>query len=132
MVKTEILLKLLKENPDLPILPLVDSEIIGEDHARYIGSIGNVCVGEYAVYDDRAILDRAEFKKSYYANNEDWLSDNVGYKSEISETAVNAGRYTPEEFVQNVKARKKIDDFLENAAEAYFKKAIILYVDLPE
>ena len=35
MTKTEELLKLIKENPDLPIVPMVDGEVVGDDCYRY-------------------------------------------------------------------------------------------------
>ena len=48
MTKTEKFLKLVQENPDLPILPMVDSEIVADDEARWwIGDWGNAEVGEY-------------------------------------------------------------------------------------
>ena len=35
------LLELVKQNPDLPILPMVDSEIVGDDgYCRWMGSWG--------------------------------------------------------------------------------------------
>ena len=39
--RLDVLFKLIKENPDLPILPMVDSEIVADDFcARWTGSRG--------------------------------------------------------------------------------------------
>lgn len=45
----ENLVKLMKENPELPVVPLVDAEICGDEYASYIGSWGHVKVEEYIV-----------------------------------------------------------------------------------
>lgn len=63
--KLEQLLQLMKENPDLPVLPMVDSEIVADsDYARWVGSWGmsrlaRYWVGEekYYFYDENNIED---------------------------------------------------------------------------
>lgn len=48
------LFKLIKENPDLPIIPMVDSEIVADDVcARWIGSCGSAEITEYIIGDER-------------------------------------------------------------------------------
>ena len=48
------LFKLIKENPDLPILPMVDSEIVADDvYARWTGSWGSAEITEYIIGDER-------------------------------------------------------------------------------
>lgn len=48
MTNTEKLLQLIKENPELPIVPMVDSEIVGDDsYGWWIGRWGNAEVGHY-------------------------------------------------------------------------------------
>ena len=42
------LFKLINENPELPILPMVDSEIVADDcYSRWIASWGNAEITEY-------------------------------------------------------------------------------------
>ena len=55
------LLQLIKDNPDLPIVPMVDAEVAGDDSGYYMGSLGEVKVDEYVIssyyyYDDRVIF----------------------------------------------------------------------------
>ena len=45
----EELLKLIRDNPDLPIVPMVDAEIVGDDYGRYLGSWGCAYVDEYLI-----------------------------------------------------------------------------------
>lgn len=51
-VKTKMFLEIVANNPDLPVLPMVDGEIVGsDDYCRWIGSFGNSRVDEYVVDD---------------------------------------------------------------------------------
>lgn len=50
---TEELFKLIAENPDLPIVPMVDGEIVGDDCGRWIGAWGSSYIGEYILGADR-------------------------------------------------------------------------------
>lgn len=46
--KAEELFKLMADNPDLPVVPMVDSEIVADDgYNRWIGSWGCAYIGEY-------------------------------------------------------------------------------------
>lgn len=53
MSKIDELLKLIKENPDLPIVPMVDSEVCGDDNQWYLGSWGSSELTEYYVGRER-------------------------------------------------------------------------------
>lgn len=41
------LLTLVRENPDLPVVPMVEAEVVGDDWGRWIGKIGDVRIDEY-------------------------------------------------------------------------------------
>ena len=48
------LLKLIEENPDLEIIPMVDSEIVcGDEYSNWLGSWGNARIDEYWNSDER-------------------------------------------------------------------------------
>lgn len=49
MKKIDKLLKLIKENPYLPIVPMVDGEIAGDDYSYYVGKWGDSCIDEYFI-----------------------------------------------------------------------------------
>lgn len=48
MTNIETLLTLIKENPDLPIVPLVDSEVVADDcYSWWLGAWGRAEIKEY-------------------------------------------------------------------------------------
>lgn len=56
MTNTEKLLELIKDNPELPIVPIVDGEIVGDDCDYWLGAWGNVQIDEYLMTDDQVVL----------------------------------------------------------------------------
>ena len=70
------LFKLINENPELPILPMVDSEIVADDgYARWTGSWGSSEIDEYYITNE----------KVHFKDADDWeeiadvLSSEFGY-----------------------------------------------------
>lgn len=45
----EELFKLIQENPDLPIVPMADSEIVADDCGYWLGAWGRADVDEYVI-----------------------------------------------------------------------------------
>ena len=73
MTKTEELLELIKENPDLPVVPMVDGEIVGDDSCQYwLGRWGHSEVTEYYIGREKV-----HFKDD---DEEDVLNDLEGCK----------------------------------------------------
>ena len=74
--RLEELFRLIKENPDLPILPMVDSEIVADDgYAQWTGSWGRAHIEEYYITEERI-----HFKESDdFGEVEDVLSSEYGY-----------------------------------------------------
>lgn len=50
------LFKLIQEHPELPIVPMVYSEIIADDYGYYIGAWGHAQVDEYIITDGRILF----------------------------------------------------------------------------
>lgn len=70
------LLKLIEENPNLPIVPMVGTEVVCDDSYRYwLGDWGSYYVGEYVLYEtkyeSRFFDDRADLKEVYYDDHYD-------------------------------------------------------------
>lgn len=127
--RNQELLKLVSENPDLPIIAMVDCDVVVEDSGRWIGYFSRVELGEYTTRDDRYYDDREEFKARYYSDNEEELCERFGYCPYVSEYSVEKGRHTVEQFEANEKAEEAINKHLDEIAEKAFTKAIIVYVD---
>lgn len=103
------LLQLIKENPDLPIVPAVDSEICWGDYARYIGNWGCAYIDEYLIaktYDERLL----------------YKSDNDIYDT--------LERYlTTEEFENLPESDEKCEEIYRNLP---WKKVIFVNIDTME
>lgn len=130
--KVKELLRLVKENPDLPIVPMVDCDVVGEDCGRWMGAFGSASVGEYALFNDRYYDDRDDFKEDYYSNNDEELDKKFGYNPKFSDYAFACGNCSAEELQKNNEADAKMEEYLDEIAESYFTKAIIVNIDLPE
>lgn len=101
------LLQIIKENPDLKIIPMVDSEIVCDDNHNYwMGSWGNAEVDEYYISDGRIYL------KSY--DEEDLINDVAC--DEIDENE------------NDVEAMKKAEEIVKGYD---WRKAIIVYIQTP-
>lgn len=125
--RNQELLRIVAENPDLPIVAMVDSDVVCEDNGWWLASFGNVEVGEYALYDDEYFDDRDSFKERYYERNDDELCERFNFNPFIRR-----GNYTKEQLAANDEADKELEKYLDELAEKHFKKAIIVYVGLPD
>ena len=103
--KINELLSLIKSNPDLPILPMVDYEIIGEDYGRWAGSWGHAYVGEYIMGNERV-----------------WFYDDDDERERVLEDCVGGADFWREP-----------EDDVKRAYDALpWIRAIIVNIDLPE
>ena len=109
------LLRLVAENPSLPVVPMVYSEVVqDEGYAWWLGSFGEVSVDEYVM-----------FKSSKYDDGKYYTKDD---QDEIEEIIA--------EWVSEENPQMSDEDIFAEAhrqAEALpWKKAILVYVNLPE
>ena len=102
--KTQELLNLIRQNPDLEVVPFVNYEICAEDHSYWLGKFGECYVGDYALYNERYFEEPDELKEEYYNQNND---DYEG----LSEL--------------------EIEKILEEKTSGMWKRAIIVYIELP-
>lgn len=60
------LITLAADHPELPIIAMVDGEVVGDDsYSRWVGYFGSVELGEFVLYNDRFIDDREISKISF-------------------------------------------------------------------
>lgn len=129
----QTLIDLAKEHPDLPIVAMVDGEIVGcDDYGRWLGGVGNVELGEYVLFDDRFIDDRENFKEKYYDYNDDELCEKFGYEPGINEYTLKNGHCTRKRYEENKENKKRLEAYLDEVAERVFKAAIIVNIDFPD
>lgn len=123
---TEALLRIASENPELPIIAMVDSDVVYEDFGKFLGSIGAVSVGEYVCYNERYYDDREVFKEDYYCQNDESLCERFGYCPWTNDYAL-----TKEQYDGNKKAHEALEKYLDEVAEKAFTKVIIVYICEP-
>ena len=73
----EELFKLMRENPDLPVMPMVDGEIPGDDCGYWLGAWGTAQLDEYLVASDRVIFKSDD---DVFDTLERFLSDDEFYR----------------------------------------------------
>lgn len=127
----KVLLDLIKENPELPIICMVESDIIGDDYGRWMAQIGWSEVGEFASYNERFYDDREEFTEDYYNHNDEILDERFGYNPCMSYPDAQK-RYTKADIEANKEAEARLDKYLDEVADRAFKRAILVYIDPPD
>jgi len=111
MMDTRDLLKILSENPDLPILCMVDGELVADERcARWAACVGSAEVKEYITMEEEWIFGQSVF-----------------FKDDADEMADMMCECEPEETYEQ--AHKAAE---EKVANMGWIKAIVLYIDLPE
>ena len=81
------LLKLIMENPDLPIVPVVDTELVASDEfAWWIGSWGKASIEEIYQDDERVYI-RSRDEEMLIDQALYWLEDKAATEEEAYELA---------------------------------------------
>lgn len=111
------LIKLIQENPDLPVIPMVESEAVNYDFTHTVTSFGKAYVEEYAVYGDGYYSDRESFKEDYYDCHDEELCERFNYNPRL-----------PNSNEENNKQERLLDEYLDGIVDQYFKKAIVVYI----
>lgn len=87
------LLKLIKENPELEIVPMVDSEIGGHDYSYYTAEWGAAEIDEYHCSDERIYFKEQDFEElvnEFIDNNHEEYNDLTDEELEkLSEEKIN-------------------------------------------
>ena len=128
---TETILRVVAENPTLPIIAMVDSDVVCEDYGRWLASIGSISVGEYACYNEQYYDDRERFKEEYYDQNDEALCEKFGYQPWIGYFELKQGEVTREQYDENKDREAAMERYLDEIAERAFSKAIIINIDTP-
>lgn len=111
MSNIEKLLELVKENPDLPIVPMVDGEIAAEDCGYWMGKWGDCKIEEYYKGEEKI-----HFKDD---DVEEVLCDMVGCHYGCDKNGKDIYELSDEEW----------DELYQNLP---WVKNIIVYIDMPD
>ena len=110
--KFQELYKLMQENPGLPVVPMVDSEVVCDDGGYWFGSWQSASVDSFYCPND---------EQTWFRSDDDlvsWFESKWEYEEEGIPDDM------PDEEAYEI-MRKKIDALP-------WKKAIIVYIGLPE
>lgn len=102
------LLELIKANPDLPIVPMVDGEIPGDDSGYWLGAWGRARVDEYLL-----------------TRNNEWMV----FKSDGDVFDVLEKHLSDEEFEKLPETEAECRPFYDALP---WTKAILVYIGLPD
>lgn len=126
------LIKLVAENPELPIIALVNGNVCWEDNLWWMASFSSVAVAEVGLVGERYYDDRDSFKEAYYDKYDDKLTQRFNYRPCLSLDNNRWGEVSPEEIRANEVAETRLDAYLEEMADRYMKKCIVVYIDEPD
>lgn len=73
----EKLIELVRENPDLPIIPMVDGEVVPDDSCmQWMGSWGDCCIDHYIIAKERVyFLDDDEEEILAALHGQEWVEE---------------------------------------------------------
>lgn len=105
MSNIENLINLIQENPDLPVIPMVEYEVVADDdYIRWMASIGDSKISDFCIWNDRVYTDKQNLI-------EDLIDEEYFFSEE-----------TDDEILES--AQKQANEIMQ--------KAIILNIDLPD
>lgn len=104
MKNIEKLIELMNDNPDLPVVPMVETEVVGADtYSRWIASFGDCRVSDFYIGEERVYTDKDDLVEELVEN----------------------------EYFDLDKPDEEIWQIAEKRANKLMKKAIIVNIDLP-
>ena len=71
------LIKLSTDNPDLPIIPIVENEVVYDtfQDCSWLGKFSYCSIGEYAQYGEGYIIDDRQYLEEVYGEDHEELSE---------------------------------------------------------
>ena len=123
------LLKLVAENPELPVVAMVDGEICWDDCRYWLGSFTRAEITELGLIGDRYYDDRDDFKEAYYDKYCEELDEKFNFNPVISAFG---NYYTNEAIKTNEEAENGLEAYLDEMADKYMTKMIAVYVGPPD
>lgn len=121
------LVDIVTANPELPIVAMVNGDICDGEGRYWMASFTSVEVTEVGIVGERVYDDRDSFKEAYYDKYDDELTERFGYTPCLC-----LKNCTPEKIKANDEAEEKLEAYLDEMADKYMKKAIVVYINEPD
>lgn len=132
MQVNEDLLKLIAENPELPVVPLVNGEICWDDCSCWMGAFSAASIELVGLIGDHWYDDVDSFKEVYYDKYSTELCEKFNYEPRCCTVSVERGEYTQEQFTANCLAEEQLENYLSEMVKKYMKRCIVVYVEAPD
>lgn len=127
MVNNSKFIKMVQDNPKLPIIPIIEPGMYPEDsNGMCIGHFDDARMGEIASYDRKYFDDRQDFKQTYYKDNKESIDYRFRVDPDITVTSVDATLLCTEDSDTDIYRNGLINTYLDDIADSYFKQAIIV------
>jgi hypothetical protein len=126
------LLELVAANPDLPIVAMVNGEVCWDDNCYWMASFSAASIELVGLIGDHWYDDKDSFTEVYYDKYADELCEKFNYEPRCCVASVERGEYTQEQFEANCLAEAELDKYLNETADKYMRKCIVVYVDAPD
>ena len=131
MVNTQ-LLTLVAENPELPIVAMVDGEVCWDDSCRWMASFSAASIELVGLIGEHWYDDVDSFKEVYYDKYSEELCEKFNYDPRCCVASIQRGEHTEEQFAANCLAEAELENYLDEMVKKYMKRCIVVYVDAPE
>lgn len=115
------IIKLIVENPELPVYAMVDGEVCGDSTLMWLGSFTKALVTEIGIVGDRFYDDRDDFKDAYYDKHDEELDKKFNYNACLAITGDPAANANG----------ARLEEYLDKIADEHMIKAVVVYVREP-
>lgn len=126
------LVELVAENPELPIVAMVNGEICWDDGHYWMGGFSAASIELIGLIGDRWYDDVESFKEVYYDKYSEELCEKFNYEPRCCTASVERGEHTQEQFEANCTAEAELEKYLDEMAIKYMRRCIVVYVDSPD
>lgn len=126
------LIELVTQNPDLPIVAMVNGEVCWDDGCYWMARFSSASIEMVGLIGERWYDDKDSFTEAYYDKYADELCEKFNYDPRCCAINVDRGLYTQEQFAANCFADAELEKYLDEMAAKYMKKCIVVYVDEPD
>lgn len=126
------LIKLVAENPELPIVAMVNGDLCFDDNCYWMGRFSSASIELIGLIGDHWYDDADSFKEEYYDKYASELCEKFNYDPRCCVASIQRGEHTEEQFAANCLAEAELDEYLSEMVKKYMKRCIVVYVDAPD
>lgn len=132
MNDTKKFVELVAENPELPIVAMVNGDICHEYGMYWVGVFSAASIELVGIIGEKWYNDVEDFKEVYYDKYSEELCEKFNYNPRCCTASVERGEYTQEQFAVNCLAEEELELYLDDMVVKYMRRCIVVYIDEPD